>query len=45
VRTPFLKFGDRVEIEMLDESGVPLFGRIDHRVLKSVADAEATSHA
>jgi fumarylacetoacetate (FAA) hydrolase len=45
VRTPFLKFGDRVEIEMLDESGLPLFGRIDHRILKSVADAEATSHA
>ena len=45
VRTPFLKFGDRVEIEMLDESGMSIFGRIDHRVLKSVADAEATSHA
>jgi fumarylacetoacetate (FAA) hydrolase len=45
VRTPFLKFGDRVEIEMLDESGMTVFGRIDHRVLKSVADAEATSDA
>jgi fumarylacetoacetate (FAA) hydrolase len=45
VRTPFLKFGDRVEIEMLDESGMSIFGRIDHRVLKSVADDEETSHA
>jgi fumarylacetoacetate (FAA) hydrolase len=45
VRTPFLKFGDRVEIEMLDESGATVFGRIDHQVLKSVADAEATADA
>jgi fumarylacetoacetate (FAA) hydrolase len=45
VRTPLLKFGDRVEIEMLNESGTAVFGRIDHRVLKSVADAEATSNA
>jgi fumarylacetoacetate (FAA) hydrolase len=45
VRTPFLKFGDRVEIEMLDESGMTVFGRIDHRILKSVADDEETSHA
>jgi fumarylacetoacetate (FAA) hydrolase len=45
VRTPFLKFGDRVEIEMLDESGMSIFGRIDHRVLKSVDNDGATSHA
>ena len=30
--TPFLKFGDQVKIEMLDENGDTLFGAIDHRV-------------
>ena len=31
-RTPFLKTGDRVEIDMLDGNGRSLFGRIDQRV-------------
>ena len=31
-KTPFMKHGDRVEIEMKDESGKTLFGRIDQRV-------------
>src|SRR5690606_39732917 len=31
--TPFLKFGDRVRIEMLDESGHSIFGAIDQRVV------------
>ena len=31
-RTPFLKFGDRVRIEMLDRAGQSLFGAIDQRV-------------
>lgn len=30
--TPFLKIGDRVEIEMLDAAGRSIFGRIDQRV-------------
>jgi len=30
--TPFLKFGDQVRIEMLDENGDTIFGAIDHRV-------------
>ena len=30
--TPFLKFGDQVKIEMLDENGDTIFGAIDHRV-------------
>jgi len=34
--TPFLKFGDRVEIEALDQQGQSIFGRIDHRVLRHV---------
>ncbi len=34
-RTPFLKFGDRVEIEALDGEGRSLFGRIDHAVVRS----------
>jgi fumarylacetoacetate (FAA) hydrolase len=30
--TPFMSFGDRIEIEMLDTAGVNIFGRIDQRV-------------
>jgi fumarylacetoacetate (FAA) hydrolase len=30
--TPFLHFGDRVEIEMLDANGRSIFGKIDQRV-------------
>ena len=30
--TPFLKPGDRVEIEMLDQEGRSIFGRIDQTV-------------
>ena len=33
-RTPFLRFGDRVRIEMLDEAGASLFGAIDQRVVR-----------
>jgi fumarylacetoacetate (FAA) hydrolase len=32
--TPFMKFGDRVRIEMLDEKGASLFGAIDQIVEK-----------
>lgn len=32
--TPFLKFGDRVRIEMLDAQGRSIFGAIDQRVVK-----------
>ncbi len=34
-RTPFLRFGDRVRIEMLDASGQSIFGAIDQRVVKT----------
>jgi fumarylacetoacetate (FAA) hydrolase len=30
--TPFLKFGDRVRIEMTDENGRSIFGAIDQVV-------------
>jgi len=33
-RTPFLRFGDRVRIEMLDAGGASIFGAIDQRVAK-----------
>jgi fumarylacetoacetate (FAA) hydrolase len=33
--TPFLKFGDRVRIEMLDANGQSLFGAIDQKVIKA----------
>ena len=33
--TPFLKFGDRVRIEMLDAQGQSLFGAIDQKVVKA----------
>jgi fumarylacetoacetate (FAA) hydrolase len=35
--TPFLKFGDRVRIEMLDANGRSIFGAIDQKVVKSPA--------
>jgi fumarylacetoacetate (FAA) hydrolase len=34
-RTPYLKFGDRVRIEMLDAQGRSLFGAIDQKVVKA----------
>ena len=33
-RTPFLQFGDRVSIEMLDASGHSIFGALDNRVVR-----------
>ncbi len=30
--TPFMQFGDRIEIEMLDDEGASIFGRIDQVV-------------
>lgn len=33
-KTPFLKFGDRVRIEMLDPHGQSVFGAIDHDVVR-----------
>jgi fumarylacetoacetate (FAA) hydrolase len=33
-QTPFLKFGDRVSIEMRDAQGHNLFGTLDNRVIK-----------
>jgi fumarylacetoacetate (FAA) hydrolase len=32
-RTPFLRFGDRVRIEMLDAQGLSVFGAIEQRVV------------
>jgi fumarylacetoacetate (FAA) hydrolase len=34
-RTPFLQFGDRVSIEMLDAAGRSIFGALDNRVVRS----------
>jgi fumarylacetoacetate (FAA) hydrolase len=33
-RTPFLRFGDRVRIEMLDADGASIFGAIDQQVVR-----------
>jgi fumarylacetoacetate (FAA) hydrolase len=33
-RTPFLRFGDRVRIEMLDAAGHSIFGAIDQKVVR-----------
>lgn len=38
-QTPFLRFGDRVRIEMLDAQGQSVFGAIDQRVCKIEANA------
>jgi fumarylacetoacetate (FAA) hydrolase len=32
--TPFMKFGDRVRIEMFDKNGQSIFGAIDQQVVK-----------
>jgi fumarylacetoacetate (FAA) hydrolase len=32
--TPFMKFGDRIRIEMLDEAGRSIFGAIDQKVVQ-----------
>jgi fumarylacetoacetate (FAA) hydrolase len=34
-RTPFLQFGDRVSIEMLDAEGRSIFGALDNRVVRA----------
>jgi fumarylacetoacetate (FAA) hydrolase len=34
-KTPFLKFGDRIRIEMLDEAGRTIFGAIDQQVAQA----------
>jgi len=34
-RTPFLQFGDRVSIEMLDARGLSIFGALDNRVVRA----------
>jgi fumarylacetoacetate (FAA) hydrolase len=33
-RTPFMKFGDRVRIEMFDSDGRSIFGAIDQTVVR-----------
>jgi fumarylacetoacetate (FAA) hydrolase len=33
--TPFMKFGDRVKIEMFDSHGQSIFGAIDQHVVKA----------
>jgi fumarylacetoacetate (FAA) hydrolase len=33
--TPFLQFGDRVRIEVLDDAGQTIFGAIDQRLAKA----------
>jgi fumarylacetoacetate (FAA) hydrolase len=42
-RTPFLKFGDRVRIEMLDAEGRNIFGALDNRVVKLAASGSRGS--
>ena len=32
--TPFMQFGDRIEIEMLNENGNSIFGKIDQKVVE-----------
>lgn len=38
-RTPFLQFGDRVRIEMLNAAGRSIFGAIDQRVVRAAPPA------
>jgi fumarylacetoacetate (FAA) hydrolase len=34
-KTPYLNFGDRVRIEMMDSKGASIFGAIDHEVVRA----------
>ena len=34
-KTPFLKFGDRIRIEMKDREGRSIFGAIDQHVVRA----------
>ena len=34
VKTPFMRFGDRVRIEMFDRDGQSIFGAIDQQVVE-----------
>ncbi|WP_405222853.1 fumarylacetoacetate hydrolase family protein [Lentisalinibacter sediminis] len=34
-KTPFLRFGDRIRIEMLDAGGSSIFGAIDQKIVKA----------
>ena len=38
--TPFMRFGDRVRIEMLDRAGQSIFGAIDQRIVRYAPPAE-----
>jgi fumarylacetoacetate (FAA) hydrolase len=37
--TPFLRFGDRVRIEMLDAKGASIFGAIEQEVVRAPSAA------
>lgn len=37
--TPFMKFGDRIRIEMLDENGQSIFGTIEQEIVSAEAGA------
>jgi len=34
-KTPFMKFGDTIRIEMLDKNGQSIFGTIEQTVVKN----------
>jgi fumarylacetoacetate (FAA) hydrolase len=42
--TPFMRFGDRIRIEMLDENGASIFGAIEQEVrpLREAAGTDAS---
>jgi fumarylacetoacetate (FAA) hydrolase len=41
IQTPFMRFGDTVEIEMLDSEGASIFGSISQRVVKAERPASS----
>lgn len=45
-KTPFMKFGDQVRIEMLDDSGHSIFGAIEQKVVRytNIYDDEDLNH-
>ena len=44
-KTPFMKYGDVVRIEMLDEGGHSIFGAIEQKIVPYETEAQAQSRA
>ena len=44
MKTPFMKYGDRIKIEMFDESGQSIFGAIDQKIVPYAYNANTAEN-